>query len=85
MKTSICIALAFLLIASPMRVNAGDAAAEDSQSVFFPPDAATCVNGAQNLLVWDGVYNVYCVPVPTCKPYQILYFDGHTLTCTPTP
>lgn len=81
MKILVPIALAILLISNPTRVNAND----PTESVFFPPVASTCVNGAQNLLVWDGVHNVICVPVPTCKPYQILFFDGHTLTCTPTP
>ena len=84
MKTIIYSALALLLIISPMRVNADDARPQDL-SVFFPPDASTCVNGTQNLLVWDGVHNVICVPVPTCKPYQILFFNGQKLTCTPTP
>jgi hypothetical protein len=83
MKILIPIAIAILLISNPTRVNASDP--PERMSVFFPPDASTCVNGSQNLLVWDGVHNVFCVPVPTCKPHQILFFDGHTLSCTPTP
>ncbi|MGE3623269.1 MAG: hypothetical protein AB7H77_05290 [Bdellovibrionales bacterium] len=63
---------------------AGDLRAQEA--VMFPPNAATCVPGQKNLLMWDGQNNVTCLPIPVCPgPEQILTFDGVTVTCYPQP
>jgi hypothetical protein len=79
MREFILTVLIISIVLVPAHVRAA------GESVFFPPNDATCVKGAENLLVWDGVHNVYCLPVPVCRPNQILFFDGHALTCTPNP
>jgi hypothetical protein len=78
MRDIILASLIILIVTVPTHVRADVA-------VFFPPNSATCAQGAENLLVWDGLHNVYCLPVPICRPNQILFFDGHALTCTPNP
>jgi hypothetical protein len=79
MRGFILTLLITLIVAVPAHVRA------DQTVVFFPPNSATCVNGSENLLVWDGLHNVFCLPVPICRPNQILFFDGHALACTPNP
>jgi hypothetical protein len=78
MREFILTVLIISIVTVPAHVRADEA-------VFFPPNSATCAKGAENLLVWDGLHNVYCLPVSICRPNQILFFDGHALTCTPNP
>ena len=55
-------------------------------ATVFPPDSTTCSQGQMNLIVWDGMHNVYCLPVPVCPgPNQILQFNEGTFTCFPGP
>jgi hypothetical protein len=81
MRSFVWISLIALLGCIPAHAIA-DSAAPARQETIFPPDAATCVLGKPNLLAWDGMHSVYCVPIPVCHgPTQILSFDGHTFTC----